>query len=138
MKPSSSRTAIGQRKLRSSVADEKVEEKEEVAPPVRRPRKMPALSSGFTIEGFGVEETQLIRSSLLEWYDHNRRDLPWRSSNNEDRERRAYRVWVSEVMLQQTRVQTVVDYYNRWMLRWPSVSELASASLEVIHLLSSF
>lgn len=88
---------------------------------------------------FTREETIKIRASLLQWYDCNRRDLPWRrmSDAKEDadegaRERRAYEVWVSEVMLQQTRVQTVIDYFNRWMQKWPTVQHLARASLEVL------
>lgn len=99
---------------------------------------------------FDREEVSGARASLLEWYDLNRRDLPWRMSGSEgntgnapedeeEEDRRAYGVWVSEVMLQQTRVQTVIDYYNRWMLKWPSLHHLASASLEVVHLfLGSF
>ncbi|PKI63297.1 hypothetical protein CRG98_016288 [Punica granatum] len=86
-------------------------------------------------------EVSSIRGSLLEWYDVNCRDLPWRrkecdsdgggeDDDHDEEERRAYGVWVSEVMLQQTRVQTVIEYYNRWMLKWPSVHHLASASLE--------
>lgn len=103
---------------------------------------------------FTGEEVSGVRASLLEWYDRNRRDLPWRATggvgnaanaqededgDGEEEDRRAYGVWVSEVMLQQTRVQTVIDYYNRWMLKWPTLHHLASASLEVVHLfLGSF
>jgi hypothetical protein len=84
---------------------------------------------------FNGDETQRIRESLLEWYDLNKRDLPWRSkkleSPSESEEERAYGVWVSEIMLQQTRVQTVIDYYNRWMRKWPTIHHLSQASLEV-------
>lgn len=79
---------------------------------------------------FSEEEAQRIRQALLEWYGLNRRELPWREAE-EDVERRAYRVWVSEVMLQQTRVQTVVQYFHRWMSKWPTIHHLAQASLEV-------
>lgn len=97
---------------------------------------------------FTGEEVSGARASLLEWYDRNRRDLPWRASggvgnagnaqedgdgDGEEEDRRAYGVWVSEVMLQQTRVQTVIDYYNRWMLKWPTLHHLASASLEEVN-----
>ncbi|CAK7349187.1 unnamed protein product [Dovyalis caffra] len=95
---------------------------------------------------FSDKETQIIRASLLDWYDHNQRDLPWRritqtkenlfieeEEEEEEGERRAYGVWVSEVMLQQTRVQTVIDYYNRWMLKWPTPHHLAQASLEEVN-----
>ncbi|CAH2041102.1 unnamed protein product [Thlaspi arvense] len=84
-------------------------------------KKEEAAAVGGDIEdlGFRRDEALVIRASLLEWYDRNQRDLPWRriSSNGGDgdededgSERRAYAVWVSEVMLQQTRVQTVIDY----------------------------
>ncbi|CAB4284034.1 unnamed protein product [Prunus armeniaca] len=81
---------------------------------------------------FSEEETQRIRKALLEWYGLNRRELPWREAE-EDVERRAYRVWVSEVMLQQTRVQTVVQYFHRWMSKWPTIHHLAQASLEEVN-----
>ncbi|PIN19788.1 A/G-specific adenine DNA glycosylase [Handroanthus impetiginosus] len=89
---------------------------------------------------FSEKEIPKIRASLLKWYDVNRRDLPWRRIYNggndvgvEDREKRAYAVWVSEVMLQQTRVQTVVDYFNRWMEKWPTIHHLAQASIEEVN-----
>ena len=98
-----------------------------------------------TISSFTKEETHKLRASLLDWYNLNSRDLPWRkrsSSNNidgckkeeEEEEEvclRAYAVWVSEIMLQQTRVQTVIAYFNRWMHKWPTIHHLAQASLEV-------
>src|SRR5690349_6148043 len=61
---------------------------------------------------------------LLEWYRAHRRDLPWR------RTRDAYGIWVSEVMLQQTRVAVVVPYWERWMERFPGAAELAAAPLD--------
>ncbi|XP_057450814.1 adenine DNA glycosylase isoform X2 [Lotus japonicus] len=90
---------------------------------------------------FTNDETHKLRVSLLAWYDKNRRDLPWRTTldpNNEEQEeeeveKRAYGVWVSEIMLQQTRVQTVVAYYNRWMEKWPTIHHLAQASLEEVN-----
>jgi len=59
---------------------------------------------------------------LLDWYQNNARDLPWRSHLS------PYRTWVSEIMLQQTQVNTVIPYFERWMARFPDVSSLASAS----------
>ncbi|GAB2226366.1 hypothetical protein Droror1_Dr00022170 [Drosera rotundifolia] len=92
------------------------------------------------ILGFKEAEIIEIRASLLKWYDENRRDLPWRRGKEEIKEeeeveveRRAYGVWVSEVMLQQTRVATVVDYYRRWMTKWPSIHHLSLASLEEVN-----
>ena len=64
---------------------------------------------------------QPITSALLEWYDRCARDLPWRGFHD------AYRTWVSEAMLQQTRVETVLDYYPRFLSRFPTLSALASA-----------
>jgi A/G-specific adenine glycosylase len=71
-------------------------------------------------------------SAVLAWYRrHGRRDLPWQ------RERSAYRVWVSEIMLQQTQVATVIPYYERFMTRFPSLLALAEAEPdEVLHLWS--
>lgn len=76
-------------------------------------------------------EIKQIRVSLRGWYGLNRRDLPWRQPE-EDVEKRAYRVWVSEVMLQQTRVQTVIRYFERWTNKWPTIRHLSQASLEVL------
>lgn len=62
---------------------------------------------------------------VLAWYDTDgRKDLPWQRDPN------AYRVWISEIMLQQTQVQTVIPYYERFMLRFPDVSSLADAALD--------
>jgi A/G-specific adenine glycosylase len=61
------------------------------------------------------------QDSLLEWYESHRRDLPWRNLVD------AYPVWVSEIMLQQTQVATVIPYWRRWMERFPTVESLAAA-----------
>lgn len=65
--------------------------------------------------------TKAIVEPLLQWYDEGHRDLPWR------REPVPYRVWVSEIMLQQTRVEAVRGYYERWMQAFPDVRALAAA-----------
>ncbi len=62
-----------------------------------------------------------VEKRLLPWFTKNCRDLPWRKN------RTPYRVWVSEIMLQQTRVDTVIDYYRRWMKKFPSWRALARA-----------
>ena len=79
-----------------------------------------------------ASERRLFAKRLLEWWDENgRKSFPWQ------RERTPYRVWVSEVMLQQTQAHVVVPYFERFMARFPSVASLASASLnEVLHLWS--
>ena len=63
---------------------------------------------------FSSESVVRVRGSLLEWYDHNSRTLPWRTAARtvEDGDVRGYMVWVSEVMLQQTQVSTVIKYYK--------------------------
>jgi A/G-specific adenine glycosylase len=63
-----------------------------------------------------------FRRALLAWYDRVRRDLPWRAAPD------FYRVWVSEIMLQQTRVEAVIPYYERFLARFPDVESLAAAS----------
>ena len=63
---------------------------------------------------------------LLTWYDANKRDLPWRSNTD------PYRVWVSEIMLQQTRVTAVIPYFERWMSALPDVFALARAEEETL------
>ncbi len=70
---------------------------------------------------FDALATRHWRRRLLSWYDRNRRDLPWR----EDRD--PYRVWLSEIMLQQTRVAAVLEHYHRFLRRFPTVQKLASA-----------
>src|SRR3954466_13300617 len=66
----------------------------------------------------------LSADDLLTWFDRHRRDLPWR------RTRDPYAIWLSEVMLQQTRVDTVIPYYERFLSRWPTVHALADAPLD--------
>lgn len=66
--------------------------------------------------------------SLLDWYQKNGRDLPWRTKGGAADD--AYLVWISEIMLQQTTVATVYDYFNRWMKRFPDIKTLASSDLE--------
>ena len=63
---------------------------------------------------------------LLAWFDRHRRDLPWR------RTRDPYRIWLSEVMLQQTRVEVVLPYYERFLERFPTAEALAAADLETV------
>lgn len=67
-----------------------------------------------------------LTEALLRWYAANRRDLPWR------RRRDPYAIWVAEVMLQQTRVETVIPYYERFLARFPTLADLAAAPLEEV------
>jgi A/G-specific adenine glycosylase len=69
---------------------------------------------------------------ILQWYDRHRRSLPWRARPGERAD--PYRVWLSEIMLQQTTVATVAGYFERFLARWPDLAALAAASLdEVLH-----
>ena len=63
---------------------------------------------------------------LLAWFDVHRRDLPWRQTSD------PYRIWLSEVMLQQTRVETVLPYYRRFLERFPTVKRLAEAEVDEV------
>jgi A/G-specific adenine glycosylase len=69
---------------------------------------------------------------LLDWFAEQARDLPWRRSGPCESARPPYRVWLAEVMLQQTQVDTVAPYYERFLACFPSVETLASASLEEV------
>ena len=62
-----------------------------------------------------------FRQSLVDWFNTEKRDLPWRHTTD------PYKIWVSEVMLQQTRVDTVIPYYNRFMESFPTLDLLAEA-----------
>ena len=64
---------------------------------------------------------RMFRSRLLKWFDANARELPWRKNKT------PYRIWVSEIMLQQTQVATVIEYYRRFLKRFPTVKKLAAA-----------
>ena len=62
-----------------------------------------------------------FRRSLNRWYENNARDLPWRRTHD------AYRIWISEIMLQQTTVVAVIPYFERFLKRFPTVKKLAAA-----------
>jgi A/G-specific adenine glycosylase len=68
-----------------------------------------------------AERKKLFQQKLLRWYEINRRDLPWRA------DRDPYRVWVSEIMLQQTRVAAVIEHYRKFLVRFPTIKKLARA-----------
>ena len=78
----------------------------------------------YGIEMWEDEKITSFRQKLLTWYDENKRDLPWRRSNN------PYHIWISEIMLQQTRVDTVIPYYERFLDWFPTVQDLAIAPEE--------
>lgn len=75
----------------------------------------------FEKDDFFMKKKTDITSALLAWYDQNKRSMPWRDIHD------PYCTWVSEAMLQQTRVETVLSYYEKFLSRFPSLSDLASA-----------
>ena len=66
-------------------------------------------------------------TKLLGWYALHKRALPWRQTKD------PYVVWLSEIMLQQTQVATVIDYYNKWLGKWPTMEDLAKATLDEVN-----
>ena len=72
------------------------------------------------------EKISSIQKPLLNWYKKNARDLPWRHTRD------PYKIWVSEIMLQQTQVATVIPYYERWVKRFPTLNALAKAPLDEV------
>ncbi|MFY9560482.1 MAG: A/G-specific adenine glycosylase [Terriglobales bacterium] len=80
----------------------------------RAETRLAASSSGKDLPTF--------RRALLGWYDENRRDLPWRKTRD------PYRIWLSEIMLQQTRVAAVLEHYRLFLKRFPNIRTLAAAS----------
>jgi len=72
------------------------------------------------------KKTPAFRRTLLAWYDQNRRDLPWRKTRD------PYRIWLSEIMLQQTRVAALLDHYRAFLERFPNVEALAAASEDAV------
>lgn len=93
--------------------------------PARKPRagRPPATPLVATVSPTSEHLTS-VRAPLLGWYDRNKRDLPWRRTKD------AYAIWLSEVMLQQTQVSTVIPYWERFLKRFPTVRALASAPLD--------
>jgi len=69
-----------------------------------------------------IQNPELFRTSITRWFKKNGRKLPWRETHD------PYAIWISEIMLQQTQVVTVLDYFRRWMKRFPDFDALASAS----------
>lgn len=86
---------------------------------VVRPEQM-TLKSAIS-ETTKAAERQRFRRLLLRWFDLHKRDLPWRQNRD------PYRVWLSEIMLQQTRVNAVTDYYQKFLRRFPTIETLADA-----------
>mgnify|MGYP003394290925 CR=1 FL=1 len=69
-------------------------------------------------------KSQIFSSVLLKWYHQHKRDLPWRRTKD------PYKIWISEIMLQQTTVNTVIAYYDRWIKEFPAVKDVAQAKAD--------
>jgi len=92
-----------------------------VKPAVRRQERRTARRPATTATAAPVADPARVARDLVAWYARAKRDLPWRGSRD------AYRVWVSEIMLQQTQVDRVKDYFARFVGRFPTVESLAAA-----------
>ncbi|ELR22329.1 A/Gspecific adenine glycosylase [Acanthamoeba castellanii str. Neff] len=122
------------------------------------PRKKPkASASAPTTHLPGAQDIEELGKTCAfdedQWYDEHQRTLPWRRRRTIDADGHViaapkaeggdgadaddddvgYGVWVSEIMLQQTRVETVIEYYNKWMKKWPTPHSLADATLEEVN-----
>ncbi|MBE6163188.1 MAG: A/G-specific adenine glycosylase [Streptococcus equinus] len=80
----------------------------------------------YGIDMWDAEKIDSFRRTLLNWYDNEKRDLPWRRTKN------PYHIWISEIMLQQTQVVTVIPYYERFLDWFPTIESLANAPEEKI------
>ncbi|BGP08753.1 Adenine DNA glycosylase [Rhodotorula toruloides] len=97
------------------------------------PKLPPALDSAI--------EAAVVQKKLLAWFDgvKEKRGMPWRKEvdpktlSQKDRTQRGYEVWVSEIMLQQTQVATVIPYWKKWMEKFPTVKALAKADIEEVN-----
>lgn len=91
----------------------------------RKAEKPPKQNSDNPVNS--VSKTEALVSALLTWFATNARNLPWRHTRD------PYAIWVSEIMLQQTQVKTVIPYWERWLRELPTIESLADASADKIH-----
>ncbi|HEY9627516.1 MAG TPA: A/G-specific adenine glycosylase [Coleofasciculaceae cyanobacterium] len=88
---------------------------------------IPDLESGHQVDPkLQDQKLQALRQALLNWYGLSGRSLPWRQTQD------PYAIWVSEIMLQQTQVKTVIPYYNRWLQAFPTIAALAAADQQQV------
>ncbi|KAI0084713.1 DNA glycosylase [Irpex rosettiformis] len=100
------------------------------------------VSAPHAMSSHVITDSAPLQEALLAWYAgvHEARGMPWRKPydaalNRDQRAQRAYEVWISEIMLQQTQVVTVIPYYNRWMSRFPTINDLAASDIETVNAL---
>ena len=92
---------------------------------MRRSRSIPA-DTGLARSSRAAKDLAALRRALLRWYDQHRRELPWRKTQD------PYRIWLSEIMLQQTRVAAVLEHYRTFLGRFPNLQSLAAASEDAV------
>ncbi|KAH9983154.1 DNA glycosylase [Russula compacta] len=126
---------VSRRKRRSTAATRKSSTSERAEASALETYSTPHSPSRHLISSPGP-----MRPSLLKWYYgvHEVRGMPWRkpfdpSLDADARAQRAYEVWISEIMLQQTQVATVVRYYNRWMSSFPTIKDLAASDIDTVN-----
>ncbi|MFK7897855.1 MAG: A/G-specific adenine glycosylase [Myxococcota bacterium] len=95
--------------------------------PRKAKTKTPAVPKSAESPDSVKDDLRPIRRPLLKWYDANRRDLPWRRTSD------PYAIWISEAMLQQTRVDTVIPYWERFLEKFPNVGSLARAEIDDVY-----
>ena len=78
------------------------------------------------------QDPAVLADALLDWYDDNARELPWRIPPGSIEDPNVYHIWLSEIMLQQTTVVTVIPYFKKFLALWPTVADLANAELDQI------
>ncbi len=86
------------------------------------PARFTSVSFPITI----MDNNSALHTALIDWFEANKADLPWRRTKD------PYVIWLSEIMLQQTQVTTVIPYYQRFVERFPTVQDLAAASLDEV------
>jgi A/G-specific adenine glycosylase len=128
--PGSSRTTAQAKKKAASKGDDEIDI-EDVGTSISRPH---------TSSYHHTRDIAKLQSDLLEWFEsvREKRGMPWRkrydpSLTMAEKGQRAYEIWVSEVMLQQTQVNTVIDYWKRWIEKWPTIGDLAKADIEEVN-----
>ncbi|GAA5964985.1 hypothetical protein JCM3765_004817 [Sporobolomyces pararoseus] len=106
-------------------------------PPKKKQKKTEEIPSPLE----GAWEAERVQKKLLKWFDEKReeRKMPWRKDvvpnemTKKERSQRGYEVWVSEIMLQQTQVATVISYFERWMEKFPTVTALSKATVDEVN-----
>lgn len=88
--------------------------------------KRPPVETGLAPSLVSAKDIVGYRRAILRWYDRSRRDLPWRGTRD------PYHIWLSEIMLQQTRVAAVLEHYRLFLEQFPTVEALAAASLDAV------